>query len=132
MNAVAVFTWTCLFSVTTMAQTSGPERGSLVIVGGGMLGLTLGCARCHDHKFDPIPTADYYALAGIFKSTKTMDSLKTIAKWHEHSFATPAEKKLKEKHDALIAAQKKVVTAFTDKANQQLLVDLKLKKLPLE
>ncbi len=99
-------------------------------LGKALLGLTLGCARCHDHKFDPIPTADYYALAGIFKSTKTMDSLKTIAKWHEHSFATPEEKKLKEKHDALIAAQKKVVTAFTAKANQQLLVDLKLEKLP--
>lgn len=35
----------------------------------GMLGLTVGCARCHDHKFDPIPTRDYYALAGIFRST---------------------------------------------------------------
>jgi cytochrome c553 len=34
-----------------------------------MLALTMGCARCHDHKFDPIPTADYYALAGIFSST---------------------------------------------------------------
>jgi hypothetical protein len=33
------------------------------------LALTVGCARCHDHKFDPIPTADYYALAGIFAST---------------------------------------------------------------
>jgi hypothetical protein len=99
-------------------------------LGKALLGLTLGCARCHDHKFDPIPTADYYALAGIFKSTKTMDSLKTIAKWHEHSFATPAQKELKKKHDALIAAQKKVVSAFTDKANQQLLVDLKLKTLP--
>lgn len=33
------------------------------------LGLTVGCARCHDHKFDPIPTTDYYALTGIFKST---------------------------------------------------------------
>jgi hypothetical protein len=36
----------------------------------GILGLTVSCARCHDHKFDPIPTADYYALAGIFGSTK--------------------------------------------------------------
>lgn len=35
------------------------------------LGLTVSCARCHDHKFDPIPTADYYALAGIFLSTET-------------------------------------------------------------
>jgi hypothetical protein len=35
------------------------------------LGLTVACARCHDHKFDPIPSKDYYALAGIFRSTKT-------------------------------------------------------------
>ena len=41
-------------------------------VGRAFLGMTLGCARCHDHKFDPIPTADYYALAGIFQSTTTL------------------------------------------------------------
>jgi hypothetical protein len=35
------------------------------------LGLTVSCARCHDHKFDPIPQVDYYALAGIFRSTET-------------------------------------------------------------
>src|SRR5262249_54642434 len=34
-------------------------------------GLTVACARCHDHKFDPIPQKDYYALAGIFRSTVT-------------------------------------------------------------
>ncbi len=37
----------------------------------GMLGLTVACARCHDHKFDPVPQADYYAMAGIFLSTET-------------------------------------------------------------
>jgi cytochrome c553 len=36
----------------------------------GLLGLTVACARCHDHKFDPIPTKDYYSLAGVFQSTK--------------------------------------------------------------
>ena len=36
-----------------------------------ILGLTVSCARCHDHKSDPIPTSDYYSLAGIFLSTKT-------------------------------------------------------------
>ena len=44
-------------------------------VGKAFLGLTLGCARCHDHKFDPISTADYYALAGVFYSTHFMESL---------------------------------------------------------
>jgi cytochrome c553 len=45
-------------------------------VGKVFLGLTLGCARCHDHKFDPVPTTDYYALAGIFASTRTLDGIK--------------------------------------------------------
>jgi cytochrome c553 len=35
----------------------------------GLMGLTVSCARCHDHKFDPIPTADYYALYGVFASS---------------------------------------------------------------
>lgn len=43
-------------------------------VGTTFLGQTLGCARCHDHKFDPIPTEDYYALAGIFTSTEVMQT----------------------------------------------------------
>jgi hypothetical protein len=37
------------------------------------LGLTVACARCHDHKFDPITTADYYGLAGVFASTRATD-----------------------------------------------------------
>ena len=37
-----------------------------------VLGLTVSCARCHDHKFDPIGTKDYYALAGIFTSSRTL------------------------------------------------------------
>ena len=40
------------------------------VTGRALLGLTLSCARCHDHKFDPIPTQDYYALYGIFNSTR--------------------------------------------------------------
>jgi mono/diheme cytochrome c family protein len=39
----------------------------------GFLGLTVACARCHDHKYDPIPTTDYYALAGIFASTEYVE-----------------------------------------------------------
>ena len=40
--------------------------------GVAFMGLSLGCARCHDHKFDPIPTIDYYSLAGIFLSTQSL------------------------------------------------------------
>jgi mono/diheme cytochrome c family protein len=39
----------------------------------GFLGLTVACARCHDHKFDPIPTTDYYALHGVFASTEYVE-----------------------------------------------------------
>ena len=39
------------------------------VVTRGFLGLTLSCARCHDHKFDPLPTADYYSLYGVFASS---------------------------------------------------------------
>ncbi len=38
------------------------------VVGRGFLGLTLSCARCHDHKYDPVPTADYYSMYGVFAS----------------------------------------------------------------
>jgi mono/diheme cytochrome c family protein len=45
------------------------------VVGRGFLGLTLACARCHDHKFDPISTEDYYGLAGIFFSSHILKDL---------------------------------------------------------
>jgi uncharacterized protein DUF1549/uncharacterized protein DUF1553/cytochrome c len=50
--------------------TRADERHDRVdVVSRGFLGLTVGCARCHDHKYDPIPTRDYYALAGVFLNT---------------------------------------------------------------
>ena len=46
-------------------------------VGKAFMGLTLGCARCHDHKFDPVSQQDYYGLAGIFYSTRMLKELGT-------------------------------------------------------
>jgi cytochrome c553 len=56
--------------------------------GRAFLGLTLGCARCHDHKFDPIPTADYYALAGIFRGIEVFrDEVRNAVMWQEWPLA---------------------------------------------
>jgi cytochrome c553 len=89
-------------------------------VGRAFLGLTFGCARCHDHKFDPIETADYYGLAGVFKSTQTMDSLKKVARWHENELpgAETAARKAAFADDvaARKAAIQKVVADATDAA----------------
>lgn len=43
------------------------------VTGRGFLALTIGCAQCHDHKFDPIPTKDYYALLGVFNSSEVRE-----------------------------------------------------------
>ena len=73
-------------------------------VGRVFMGLTLGCARCHDHKFDPIPTADYYGLAGIFKSTRTMQNHKVVAMWNERPLGTEAQRAAFEVHEREVAA----------------------------
>ena len=52
----------------------------LDMIGRVLLGQTIGCARCHDHKFDPIPTRDYYALAGILKSSIALDH-SNVSNW---------------------------------------------------
>ena len=78
-------------------------------IGRAFLGMTIGCARCHDHKFDPIPTKDYYALAGIFRSTKT------VTPGNVSGFVTrplpvpPEQKKAQDAHQAQVAALQKRV-----------------------
>jgi len=67
-------------------------------LGKAFMGLTLGCARCHDHKFDPVPTADYYALAGIFMSTRTMNGAKlgnaAVSGWMLRPLGAPEDEQL--------------------------------------
>ena len=73
----------------------------------GLLGITGSCARCHDHKFDPIPQQDYYSLAGVFQNTSTRDlplaSDDVVQRFQDHKKnvdelagkITPLTKKLK-------------------------------------
>lgn len=88
-------------------------------VGRAVLGLTLGCARCHDHKFDPIETADYYGLAGIFKSTRTMEHFKKVAKWYENPLITAEGTALKVAFDDQLTKKRQALQALVDKADAQ-------------
>ena len=92
-------------------------------LGRAFMGMTLGCARCHDHKFDPIPTKDYYALAGILKSTHTMDNHKVVAQWHEIELSTAELRTKQAKIDKAAGEQKKTIDQFkantTDRVLQQ-------------
>ncbi len=77
-------------------------------IGRAFMGLTLGCARCHDHKFDPIPTSDYYALAGIFRSTEVLQGeiQKYVSNWVEQPL--PANESLVAAHEAFKQAEKEL------------------------
>jgi hypothetical protein len=89
-------------------------------VGKAFLGLTLGCARCHDHKFDPVPTSDYYAMAGIFKSTRTLyNYTDNVARWVETLL--PQEGTIADEL-ALVVAQEKVLKPRLDLKKSELAV----------
>ena len=89
-------------------------------MGRAFMGLTLGCARCHDHKFDPIPTKDYYALAGIFKSTKTMASLATVARAYERPLAGREAVAAREAHERLVQAKQVALREATERTNARI------------
>ncbi|MCA9015146.1 MAG: PSD1 domain-containing protein [Planctomycetaceae bacterium] len=89
-------------------------------IGVSLMGMTLGCARCHDHKFDPVSSYDYYGLAGILKSTKTMEHYKKIARWHENSLATEAELKAQAEWDQRIKTEEDKIAALVKSENERL------------
>jgi hypothetical protein len=93
-------------------------------VGRVFLGMTFGCARCHDHKFDPIDTADYYGLAGIFKSTRTMDTYTKVAKWHEHPLKSAEATQMQADYDAQVTAKKMAIESMVKSADEALQASL--------
>jgi hypothetical protein len=60
------------------------------------LAQTIACARCHDHKFDPVSQADYFALSGVFRSVSTFDNIATVGRVAQRPLATAAEVKAHE------------------------------------
>jgi hypothetical protein len=76
----------------------------------GFLGLTVGCARCHDHKYDPIGTHDYYALAGIFNNSD----------YYEYPIAEEDEAEAYEKEKEFIDGLKKSLNEYLSTEGDQL------------
>ncbi len=83
------------------------------------LGLTVGCARCHNHKYDPIPTKDYYALASVFASTK-FHAYPQVPKAVQDAYEKE-KKELEEKE----ANQKKFLEQASDLYAQSLMMQTK-------
>jgi hypothetical protein len=80
-------------------------------IGRGLLGMTIACARCHDHKFDPIPTADYYALAGILRSTEVLVHA-NVSNWTTRPLPMDdAEEEAARKHGAEVKKLQKAIAA---------------------
>ncbi len=87
------------------------------------MGMTLGCARCHDHKFDPISIKDYYSLAGIFKSTTTMENFSVVARWQERPLATADELQQRDVAQNKVNAQQAEIKRISQVATDVLLQD---------
>lgn len=70
----------------------------------GLMGITLSCARCHDHKFDPFTQQDYYAVAGILMSTRTMANEDFVSRWMERPLPSATIEGRRAEHQTRIDA----------------------------
>ena len=89
------------------------------------MGLTLGCCRCHDHKFDPFPTSDYYAMAAIFKGTRIMEGFNKVARWYERPLGSPEEIAKRDAVDAQIKKNKAEIDGINKAENERLLASFR-------
>lgn len=85
------------------------------VVTRGLMGMTVACARCHDHKYDPIPTADFYALYGVFASTDDANELPEIA-LENHATDPAVRADYEAKKAAAIEALRAFIQELKDKA----------------
>ncbi|MGV3534022.1 MAG: PSD1 and planctomycete cytochrome C domain-containing protein [Chthoniobacteraceae bacterium] len=89
------------------------------VVTKGFLGLTVSCARCHDHMFDPIPTEDYYALHGIFASTVEASEQPLLGVTEDPKLATDFKQKLEALEQENRTKYFNTLTAQTEKFREK-------------
>jgi len=82
-------------------------------VGTAFLGMTLGCVRCHDHKFDPIAQTDYYAIAGMFRSTDSTYKTDNGVWSSVHKAELPETPEQKAQREQFLAANEAKIKALT-------------------
>lgn len=88
----------------------------------GLMGMTVVCARCHDHKYDPIPTADFYALHGILSSTEDLVALPEI-----ESFSVKISAKDRGEYDAAKEKGQKALSDFVQGLKEKAVADIAAK-----
>ena len=100
------------------------------VVSRGMLGLSVGCARCHDHKYDPIPAADYYALHGVFDSS--IEALVTFGKGGDEAFWKAHEERLKAYEELLAKSRSEASARVRERLADYLKAQSELDKYPAD
>ncbi|MGE3315276.1 MAG: DUF1549 and DUF1553 domain-containing protein [Planctomycetaceae bacterium] len=117
----------------------GVLHDTLEIVGSSLLGLTLNCSRCHNHKFDPLPQEDYYRLMAVFTPAYNPNEWKIVfpydKKMEDRALAdvSPAERGNIDRHNAAVDQQVEELTRRIDQLQlpaREKLFDGKLEKVP--
>ena len=89
------------------------------VVSRGFMGLTVGCARCHEHKYDPIPMADYYSLYGVFASSHEPGDKPFISEAIDPIQRAAFERERKRREDNLNNYQREQYARIREQVKQQ-------------
>ncbi|MBX3420965.1 MAG: PSD1 domain-containing protein [Pirellulaceae bacterium] len=105
------------------------------VISRGVMGLTVGCARCHDHKYDPIPTSDYYSLYGVFQCST--DRQVDLAAYRSDAntdteFQAELDKRLKALADKTAASRQQAADRVRSRLADYLFAQSELHKYPEE